>query len=98
MAVEMYDIDAVKSQLGEILDEFITDIRYFLANLFHQSTKSLNKCSAVVTLRFIALHVCELLSRFLCLTHSQGLPKLPHVGVTKLDKLRRKIRLSEMVS
>ena len=28
MAVETHDIDAVKSQLGEVLDEFIADIRY----------------------------------------------------------------------
>ena len=27
MAVEMYDIDAVKSQLGVVLDEFIADLR-----------------------------------------------------------------------
>ena len=27
MAVELYDIDAVKSQLGEVLDDFITDVR-----------------------------------------------------------------------
>ena len=27
MAVEIYDIDAVKSQLGEVLDEFIVDVR-----------------------------------------------------------------------
>ena len=26
MAVEIYDIDAVKSQLGEVLDEFINDL------------------------------------------------------------------------
>ena len=28
MAVEIYDIDAVKSQLGVVLDEFIVDLRY----------------------------------------------------------------------
>ena len=27
MAVEAYDIDAVKSQLGEVLDDFIVDVR-----------------------------------------------------------------------
>ena len=26
VAVESYDIDAVKSRLGEVLDEFITDL------------------------------------------------------------------------
>lgn len=27
MSVEVYDIDAVKSLLGEVLDDFISDVR-----------------------------------------------------------------------
>ena len=35
MAVETFDIDAVKSQLGEVLDEFIADIRYVYLELLY---------------------------------------------------------------
>ncbi|CAI8014042.1 Myoferlin [Geodia barretti] len=53
MSVELYDIDAIKSQLGDVLDDFIGDV-------------------------------------------SQGLPQLPDKEVTKLDRLRRGVRVKEL--
>ena len=44
MAVETYDIDAVKSQLGEVLDEFIGDIRYATCVCVREGTLTVCVC------------------------------------------------------
>ena len=84
MAVEIYDIDAVKSQLGEVLDEFIVDVR----------SVPLPVCSVRCVCGVCVVCVCVCVC--VCV-YSQRLPKLPEKDVTKLDRQRRDVRMKELV-